>query len=90
MYIILSVTCACIISKIENLPLLDCLYETVSAIATVGLTLGITPSLGAISHILLMILMFVGRIGGLTLIYAAIGIVRQPTYRYPVGKITVG
>ena len=46
-----------IISKVENIPLLTCLFETASAIGTVGLSLGITPALGAVSKTILMILM---------------------------------
>ena len=46
-------------------------FETASAVGTVGLTLGITPQLGILSRIVLIILMFMGRVGGLTLIYAA-------------------
>lgn len=61
-----------IISKVENIPLLTCLFETASAIGTVGLSLGITPALGAVSKTILMILMFFGRVGGLTLIFAAV------------------
>ncbi len=45
-------------------------FETASAVGTVGLTLGITPQLGILSRIVLIILMFMGRVGGLTLIYA--------------------
>ncbi len=44
-------------------------FETASAVGTVGLTLGITPQLGILSRIVLIILMFMGRVGGLTLIY---------------------
>ena len=58
------------ISVYEDLPLLDCLYEAASAVGTVGLTLGITPELHIFSQVVLIILMYLGRVGGLTLIYA--------------------
>ena len=58
------------ISVYEGLPLLDCLYEAASAVGTVGLTLGITPGLHIFSQVVLIILMYLGRVGGLTLIYA--------------------
>ena len=58
------------ISVYEGLPLLDCLYEAASAVGTVGLTLGITPGLHVFSQTVLIILMYLGRVGGLTLIYA--------------------
>ena len=77
------------ISLIEGLPLQKCLFESASAIGTVGLTMGITPTLGTASKIILMAMMFAGRIGALTLFYAAL----QPdngNYRLPQEKITVG
>ena len=48
------------------------MFETASALGTVGLTLGITPSLSVASRAILMMLMFLGRVGGLTIIFAAI------------------
>lgn len=54
------------------MPLSTCLYETASAVGTVGLTLGITPQLGVLSQLILIVLMYLGRVGGLTLIYAAV------------------
>ena len=77
------------ISRIEQLPLVTCLFETGSALGTAGLTLGITTGLSLPSHIMLMILMFMGRVGGLTLIYAALPS-RQNDARLPQEKITVG
>jgi len=56
-----------ILCAAEPFPVGQILFETVSAIGTVGLTLGITPSLCAISKIVLILLMFTGRVGGLSL-----------------------
>lgn len=89
MYVTLCVGGAMIISLYESLPMLTCLYETASAVATVGLTLGITPTLGLLSKIILIILMYMGRVGGLTLIYAAISPKKQMG-KLPLDKITVG
>lgn len=72
MYVALFFGGAVVISIAEGLPLGDCLYETASAVGTVGLTLGITPELGVLSQGILIALMFLGRVGGLTLIYAAL------------------
>ena len=90
MYILLFFFGAMVISYIENLPMLTCLFETASAIGTVGLTLGITPGLGAASRIILMALMFFGRVGGLTIIFAAFSGAQHYTARLPKEKITVG
>jgi len=89
MYLSLAVSAAMVISAVEGLPLLTCLFETVSAIATVGLTLGITPGLGVVSKCLLIVLMYLGRIGGLTLIYATLSDKKQ-LGKLPMDKITVG
>ena len=70
MYIALCIVSGMYISLHEKLPLLMTCFESASAIATVGLTLGITPHLRPTSHILLIILMYMGRVGGLSLIYA--------------------
>jgi H(+)-transporting two-sector ATPase len=70
MYVCLCVISGMFISLYENIPLLTTSFETASAIATVGLTLGITPKLSPLSHTLLIFLMYIGRVGGLCLIYA--------------------
>ena len=90
MYIILFFGGAVVISVAEGLPFSTCLYETASAIGTVGLTLGITPQLGTLSQCVLMVLMFFGRVGGLTLIYAALSGTGKKLSKLPQERITVG
>jgi len=90
MYLTLFFVGAVVISVAENLPLGTCLYETASAVGTVGLTLGITPQLGLLSQCILIVLMFLGRVGGLTLIYAALSGTQKHLSRLPQEKITVG
>ena len=90
MYLFLFFTTGIIISRFEGLPLLTCLFETGSAVGTVGVTMGITPKLGLLSKILLMVLMFFGRVGGLTLIYAAVPSAESKSSRLPLDKISVG
>ena len=90
MYLILFLTGGLVISKVENLPILTCLFETASAIGTVGLSLGITPQLNWISHLILIGLMFFGRVGGLTLIFAALSNFQGNSARLPQERITVG
>jgi trk system potassium uptake protein TrkH len=89
-YVFLLLTSTLIISAIENLPVIDTLFESASAIATVGLTTGITDKIGSISKIILTFLMYFGRVGCLTLIYA-ITISAGPQYsKLPAEKIAVG
>ena len=78
------------ISAIEHLPILTCLFETASAAGTVGLTLGITSGLHAVSKIILIVLMIIGRVGGLTLIYASSASPNPEKGDLPFEKISVG
>lgn len=89
MYLSLFSLSAMIISLVEGIPLVDCLFETASAIATVGVTTGITPNLSALSQVILICLMFFGRVGGLTLIYAAFA-KHADVSKLPLEKIMVG
>lgn len=90
MYLTLFLTGGFIISRVEGLPLMACLFETASAVGTVGLTLGITTKLGLVSQIILIILMYFGRVGGLTLVFAALSRRKGNTARLPQEKMTVG
>ena len=78
-----------LISGIEDILLLFALFETTLAIGTVELSLGITLEL-FFSHLILICLMFFGRVGGLMLIFAAISEKGINVSKYPQGKITVG
>ena len=90
MYTTLFLAGGMAISTIENLPIMSCLYETASAVGTVGLTLGITPTLGIASKLILILSMFFGRVGGLTLIYAAFGANKKQVAKLPADTIAVG
>lgn len=90
MYLTFSLVSAIAISIIEGLSFDLCIFETISAIGTVGLSLGITPSLGLVSHLILIGLMFFGRVGGLTLLLAAVSDRRPDVSQYPIEKINVG
>lgn len=90
MYLTLFLTGAIIINCAEGLPMEACLFEAASAIGTVGVTLGITPDLGVLSRLVLIVMMFLGRVGGLTLIYASVAPPRVMNYKLPQEKITVG
>ena len=90
MYIVLFLLGGMVISSTEDIPLMTALFETASAIGTVGLSLGITPELGLVSHIILICLMFFGRVGGLTLIFATISEKKPNGSKYPQENITVG
>ena len=90
LYLTLSIGGGLVISLTEGLPMLTCLFEAASAMGTVGLSLGITPTLHLPSRIILILLMFMGRVGGLTLIFAAVSGTQMRVSKLPRDKITVG
>ena len=90
LYLFLAFLGAFVISAREGLPFEACLFETASAIGTVGLSLGITPTLGLLSRGVLMGLMFFGRVGALTLLFATFNSAGAPAAQYPLGQINVG
>lgn len=90
LYMCMFLTGGLALSLIEGLPLLDTLFESASAVATVGLTTGITPGLGTASKIILMLLMYFGRVGGLTMIFAAVSSKDSGNLKYPEDHVAVG
>ena len=90
MYLALFFGGGVFISVYEDLPLSSCLYEAASAVGTVGLTLGITPQLHIPSQMVLIALMYLGRVGGLTLIYAAVSSKKIGNAKLPQERITIG
>ncbi len=89
LYLILFSLGGLLIGCIDGVPLHMALYETASAIGTVGLSLGITPGLSVPSHLILIFLMYFGRVGGLTLIFAVVLEHSSPA-QLPQEQITVG
>ena len=87
----MSFTAGLILSATNGLPLIDCVFETISAIATVGLSTGITPGLNVLSQILLIVLMYFGRVGVMTI---SLGFlltnVAEERYRYADTKVMIG
>lgn len=79
-----------LISIIDSVPLWPCLFETASALGTVGLSLGITSGLSWISKLILIMLMYFGRVGMLTLIYALPASKDMQLSHYPTEDVTVG
>lgn len=90
MYLILFLTGGVIITAVEGLPMMTCMFETASAVGTVGLTLGITPNLSIVSRVILIILMYIGRVGGLTLLFSAVTPTQSSMSKLPQEKLTVG
>lgn len=88
--LMLVVTATMLLTVTESADFLSVLFEAVSAFGTSGITMGLTPELTTLGKIMVIILMFVGRIGPLTLAYAIKPKKNKELYRYPEGNITIG
>ena len=79
-----------VLTELTDLPFRDVLFETTSAFATVGLSTGITPKIGGPGQLVLVALMFLGRLGPITLVSALALRERNRRYRYPEGAPLIG
>ena len=79
-----------IICAVEGIGAKEVIFEVVSALCTVGLSLGITAEVGTLSHIILILLMFNGRVGGITILIAFSSRLSAIPSKLPAEKIAVG
>jgi Trk-type K+ transport system membrane component len=73
-----------------HLPLINIAFETVSAFATVGLSTGITANLSDISKVILVVAMFVGRVGIITLAFSLSTREDKADFRYTQTHLMIG
>ena len=90
LYLALFLTGGLLLCCIEGIPLMHALFEAASAIGTVGLTLGVTTQLSPVGQGILIFLMYFGRVGGLTMIYAMTTRPGGIASQYPQEQVTVG
>ena len=89
--ILLLVVAAVALASVEpNKPFDKLLFEQVSAFGTVGLSTGITAALSEAGKLVIIALMFAGRIGPLTLMFSLLGEGRPARYKYPNTHLMVG
>jgi trk system potassium uptake protein TrkH len=74
---------------VEDLPFYSLVFEAVSAVATVGLSVGATGELGALGKFTIIAIMFVGRVGPLTLALLLTG-GEKSRVEYPEANVMVG
>lgn len=87
--LVISVTMALSILEPDE-SFIDLLYESASAFGTAGLTTGVTQRIGSLSKIILMVTMYLGRVGPLTIVLALMRKKKKSLYKYPEGKILIG
>lgn len=87
MITLISTTIMCVV---ENVTFTEAIFECYSALGTVGLSLGITTSLGIISKCVLIILMFIGRVGITTILMAVLIKRKEDNIRKPIENILIG
>lgn len=86
----LMVAASIAIMAAQNLPMSDILFETCSAMGTSGMSTGITRSLNTFSRIIIILLMYCGRIGSLSFALAFTRTSRKPHVELPKERITIG
>lgn len=79
-----------ILTMITQIPLTDILFETVSAISTVGMTTGATDNLGTAGTYIVAMLMYLGRIGSMTFAVSFFEKKKKPAINYVAEKISIG
>jgi len=89
-YIFGIIIASLIIAAIEPFTAKQVIFEVVSAVGTVGLSTGITPSLSSISRVVLTLMMFSGRVGGLSLMLVLAEKRYNIQAKRPVEKILIG
>lgn len=89
-YLLMILTATALICVLEPVGLKKVLFEVTSAMATVGLSMGMTPTLGVLSKLILILLMYAGRLGGLSLFLALAESDGQAPIERPVEKILIG
>ncbi|MBD5156910.1 MAG: Trk family potassium uptake protein [Butyrivibrio sp.] len=88
--LVLAVTAIFAVLAVNKLPLEDVAFEVFSAIGTVGMTTGLTRSLNTVSRIIIVILMFSGRIGSLSFAMSIMKTKKRAPVYYPDEKISIG
>jgi trk system potassium uptake protein TrkH len=86
----LVIAATMILTMTEATSFITVLFEATSAFGTVGLSLGLTPNLSTTGKLVICLLMFAGRVGMITLVYALAPKQGKELYRYPEGKIMIG
>lgn len=88
--LLLSVSAVLIIVTASSLDVTDVMFEVASAMGTVGMSAGITRDLGNLSKLVLIFLMFCGRIGSMTFALSLKGHKVDPPVKLPAEQVMIG
>ena len=89
-YLTIIFVATIIISSCDNLPVLTAMFECTSALATVGITLGVTGSLSMVSKLIIILLMICGRVGSVTILLAFAPEKTKSAINLPLEKLQIG
>jgi trk system potassium uptake protein TrkH len=84
------VTAVLLLNYFDNFSLMESAFEVFSAFGTVGLSMGITPKLSSIGKIVIIVVMFIGRVGPLSLALTLLIQQKEPKVEYPKENISIG
>lgn len=93
LFVLILLVAGLALSVTENrsgFALMDVMFETASALGTVGLSTGITPALTTAGKLIIIVVMFVGRLGPLTLLASLTFNLKPARYSYPEEVVIVG
>lgn len=90
--LLISLGAFVILANNDGVQFFEAIYEAASAFSTSGMSTGITPNLNTLSKYVLILMMFLGRIGPLTMViaFSQKQLIKKSTYKYSDGKISVG
>ena len=90
LYLTCTIVAMFIIMAAQNLSFVDTAFESISAMSTVGLSRGVTSQLVPVSRIVDILLMYIGRVGSLSVALALSGHSRTAPVKKPEEKISIG
>ncbi len=88
-FIVIAVTFLLSLTE-KNYDFIVYLFEATSAFGTVGLSMGLTPELSVIGKVLIIITMFIGRVGIITIVFSIVKKTGRERYQYVKGNVMIG
>lgn len=89
-YLLVTMSTGVILSSVEHVPIITALFETISAMATVGSSFSLTPTLGLFTKCIIILLMICGRVGSITVLMAFTSERSERSSKLPIDDLQVG